>query len=67
MACTFIPALQRQKQADLYEFEATLVYRVSSRTAKATQRNLVLKKKKRQGNQETCLSPLLSLKGDHSY
>jgi hypothetical protein len=29
------------------EFKASLVYRVSSRTAKATQRNLVKKKKKR--------------------
>ena len=28
------------------EFEASLVYRVSSRTARATQRNLVLKKQK---------------------
>jgi hypothetical protein len=30
---------------DLNEFEAVLVYRASSRTAKATQRKLVLKKK----------------------
>jgi hypothetical protein len=29
----------------IFEFEASLVYRVSSRTARATQRNLVLKKK----------------------
>jgi hypothetical protein len=29
------------------EFEASLVYRVSSRTARATQRNLVSKKKKK--------------------
>jgi hypothetical protein len=29
------------------EFEASLVYRVSSRTARATQRNPVLKKKKK--------------------
>jgi hypothetical protein len=29
------------------EFEASLVYRVSSRTARATQRNPVLKKEKR--------------------
>jgi hypothetical protein len=34
-----IPALGRQ----ISEFEATLVYRVSSRTARATQRNSVLK------------------------
>jgi hypothetical protein len=30
------PALRRQRQADLYEFEASLVYRASSRTARAT-------------------------------
>jgi hypothetical protein len=29
------------------EFEASLVYRVSSRTARATQRNPVLKKRKK--------------------
>jgi len=39
-----MPALRRQKQADLCEFQASLVYRSSSRTAKATQRNLVFKK-----------------------
>ena len=31
-----IPALGRQRQEDLCEFEASLVYRVSSRTARAT-------------------------------
>ena len=41
------PALRRQGQADLCEFEANLVYRVSSRTAKATQRNPVLKEKEK--------------------
>jgi hypothetical protein len=40
-----IPALQRQRQADLCE--SSLVYRVSSKTAKATQRNPVSKKEKR--------------------
>jgi hypothetical protein len=36
------------------EFEASLVYRVSSRTAKATQRNHVLgKKQKRERERET--------------
>jgi hypothetical protein len=38
-----IPALRRQRQADLCEFEASLVYRSSSTTAKATQRNPVSK------------------------
>jgi hypothetical protein len=32
------PALGRQRQADFYEFEASLVYRVSSRTTRAIQR-----------------------------
>lgn len=36
-----IPALGRQKQADLCEFEASLIYIESSRTTRATQRNLV--------------------------
>jgi hypothetical protein len=38
-----IPALGRQRQP---EFEASLVYKVSSRTARATQRNPVSKNKK---------------------
>ena len=37
VAHAFIPALrrQRQRQADLCEFKANLVYRMSSRTARA--------------------------------
>jgi hypothetical protein len=35
---------RRQKQVDLCEFEASLVYRMSSRTARATERNPVWKK-----------------------
>ena len=38
-----IPTLRRQRQADLCEFEASLVYRESSRTSEATQINLVSK------------------------
>jgi hypothetical protein len=34
-----IPALGRQRQTDLYEFKASLVFRVSSRTAWAMMRN----------------------------
>ena len=45
MCMSVIPALGRQRQADS-EFEASLVYRVSSRSARATQRNPVLKKQK---------------------
>ena len=40
-----IPALERQRQVDLYEFEASLVYRESPRIAKAIQRNHVLTKR----------------------
>ena len=38
-----IPALGRQKQEDLCELKASLVYRVSSRTVRTTQRNSVSK------------------------
>jgi hypothetical protein len=40
-----ISALGRQRQVDLCEFKASLVYRVSSRIARATQRNPDWKKK----------------------
>jgi hypothetical protein len=44
-----IPTLRRQRQVDLCEFKAkaSLVYRASSSTAKAIQRNPVSKKKKK--------------------
>jgi hypothetical protein len=38
------------------EFQASLVYKVSSRIARAIQRNPVLKKKKRKGSQMTIFS-----------
>ena len=41
-----IPALGRQTKAVFCEFEASLVYRTSSRTVRAIQRNLVLREKK---------------------
>ena len=37
------PALRRLRQADLCKFRASLVYRVSSRSARVTQRNPVLR------------------------
>ena len=40
-----IPELQRQRQVDLCEFETSLVYRASSRIARATQKNPVSKTK----------------------
>ena len=42
-----VPALERQRQAEFLEFEASLIYRVSSTTARATQRNTISKKKYR--------------------
>ena len=41
-----IPASGRQRQVDVCESEASLAYRVSSRIARATQRNLVSKKER---------------------
>jgi hypothetical protein len=38
-----IPALGRQRQANICEFKASLVYRASIRIARATPRNSVLK------------------------
>jgi hypothetical protein len=38
-----IPALQRQRQVNIYEFEICLIYRASSRTARAKQRTPVSK------------------------
>ena len=44
---TFNPSTQGgQRQVDLSEFKVNLVYRASSRTATATQRNPVLKNQK---------------------
>jgi hypothetical protein len=40
----------RQRQADHCEFEASLVYKVSSRTARTTQRNPVLKTQTKPNN-----------------
>lgn len=39
-----IPAPKRQRQANLCDIKASLVYRVSYRTSRATQRNPILKK-----------------------
>ena len=48
-----VPALGRQRQVDLCELEASLVYKVSSRTARAvTQRNPVSKEKKKRKKKE---------------
>ncbi|EGW12670.1 hypothetical protein I79_021887 [Cricetulus griseus] len=52
-----IPALRRQRQADLCEFEASLVYRASARIgSKTSKRNPVSGRKTKENkkkNQET--------------
>jgi hypothetical protein len=46
-----IPALRREKQAEVCEFKASLVYKVNSSTARVViQRNPVLKIKTKQHN-----------------
>jgi hypothetical protein len=42
---SFNLSTERQRQMDLFEFQASLVNRVSTRTARATLRNPVLKSK----------------------
>jgi hypothetical protein len=47
--CTLLVlALRRQRRVYLYEFEASLVYRANSRTARATQRNPTSKQQQQQ-------------------
>jgi hypothetical protein len=48
-----IPVLWRQRQSDLYEFKDSLIYKTSTRTAMATQRNPVSKEKKTNNNNKT--------------
>jgi hypothetical protein len=47
-----IPALRRQRQANLCEFKANLVYRGSSRTAQVIQGNPDSKRKKKKNQRE---------------
>ena len=52
--CTpLIPALGRQRQADLCEFEASLVYRESSRTARA-EKSCLKSKAKQHTHKKVC-------------
>jgi hypothetical protein len=46
VAHAFNPSTWEAEAGGSHEFEASLVYKVSSRTARATQRNPVSKKKK---------------------
>lgn len=41
------PGQKGQKQAELWEYKASLDYRVNSRIARDTQKNLVLKNRKK--------------------
>ena len=50
---SLIPAFRKQRQVDFYESEASLVYRASSRTGRATQRNSVSKKKQTNKKKQT--------------
>jgi hypothetical protein len=49
-----MPALRRQRHGDLCEFEASLVYRVNSRTARAKEKTLSTNK---QTNKHTSKFP----------
>jgi hypothetical protein len=49
-----IPALGRQRQV-ISEFEFSLVYRLSSRTAKAIKRNPVSKNQKKKKKKKVCV------------
>jgi hypothetical protein len=51
------PSVPRQRSADLCEFQTSLIYRVSSRAAKAAYRDLVLKKQKQDTKQQQKHSP----------
>jgi hypothetical protein len=54
--------------SQISEFEASLVYRVSSRTARAAHRNLVSKKKKNNKEKTTCNEALwISRKLNFNY
>jgi hypothetical protein len=47
---TFNPSTQGGRGRRISEFKASLIYKVSSRTARATERNSVLKKQKQPGS-----------------
>jgi hypothetical protein len=49
MAHALVVAFGKQRQSDISEFEASLIYRVSSRTARATQRNPLSKNQNLRG------------------
>jgi hypothetical protein len=60
VANTFNPSTLGGRGRQIFEFEASLVYKVSSRTARATQRNPVSKnQKKKKKKKSTSYSPSL--------
>jgi hypothetical protein len=54
----------RGRGRQTFEFEASLVYRVSSRTARATQRNTVSKNKNKNKTEQKIRSPVITLVED---
>jgi hypothetical protein len=52
----FNPSTWKAEAGGFLEFEASLVYKVSSRTARATQRNPVSKKKERERKKNKMIS-----------
>ena len=59
VAHTLVLALWGQSQEDLCEFKDNLVYRVSSRTTRVIQRNLVLGKRKKKERERVVFGELL--------
>ena len=53
VAHAFNPSTQEAEQADLFKFEASLVYETSFRTARATQRNSASKKQNKTKQNKT--------------
>lgn len=62
VALAFNLSTQEKRQAGSLEFQASLVYRLSSRVARATQKNHVLKNKTRNKQNRTNQGQFLSLK-----
>jgi hypothetical protein len=56
-----INAALRRKSKQISEFKASLVYQVSSRKTRATQRNPVSTNKKRKEEKNTCLQKFYSI------
>jgi hypothetical protein len=59
VAHAFEPRAWRQRQVDLCVFQASLVNRVNSRTARATQRNTVSENQNKTNKQTNRMTPAL--------